>query len=63
MIMRLCNTRMAGVVIHVNMIYFARSHLQIFECNAVVDVFQGDHVNSAYQLTVAVISQERPGRQ
>jgi hypothetical protein len=63
MVMRLRDPRMAGIVIHINVIHADWSDLEVLEFLMVIDVFKRNHVNGADQLPVAVIGQKRAGWQ
>src|SRR5690606_26098779 len=61
--MRLLDSRMPGVEMHVHMIDTRAGDGETVEFLVGVEILDGDHVDGADQLAVAVVGEERPCRQ
>ena len=61
--MRIGNSRMSGVEVHIHMIDFHLGYLKILEFLMLVHVLERNHVDAAHELTFAVIREKRAGWQ
>src|SRR3546814_5343998 len=61
--MRLLHARMAGVVVHVDMVDLLPGGGEIVEFLVRLDVLQRDHVDRADELAAAVVGEEGAGRE
>src|SRR5438034_9677965 len=62
-VVRLSHAGMPRVVVHVDVIDFLLRDTQIVKLLVRVDVLDGDHVDRTHEFTVAVVGEERTGRE